>query len=424
MTNLTVRLPLLVLALAWGLTGCATSSGLYQARAEFASGDPALALNTLDNSTVSKRNQLLYLLDKGAIAFSAGEYARTKDALLEANDLIEAWDQIRLGEQSATLITGEWAKRYRGEYSEKLWVHSYLMMAFLLQNQPESAAVEARRALKRIAAHEDSLHNDWFTRALIALSFEAAGNLDSAQVEYRKLVNDEYYDGVWNNVIQRQTHRHGQDPIPGVLDSANQPPPTGTKLSDDEGELIVFLQSGHIARKLPGDITLGIDLRIAFPFYYDYPYNPPQYSVFANGNEVAADYIDTRLDTVAKNALSARGKTIAAKQAARLVTKKAVSNAVYREDNALGAVVQLLLFATEQADTRSWETLPEWLGMIRVALPEGDNDVSVSILHEGVEHIVNLDDLSIRAGKLQFATFRTNQPLPYNDGYWPSNSIN
>ena len=406
------RLSLAALLTTWALTGCASSSGLYKARAEFAGGEPIQALNTLNSAEVSKRNQLLLLLDKGAIAFSAGQYSQAKEALLEANELIEASNQIRIGEQSTTLLTGEWAKLYRGEYSEQLWVHSYLMMAFLLQNQPEGAAVEARRALERIDEHEETLHNDWFTRALIALSFEAAGVHDSAQVEYRKLIGDEYYDGVWNNVIQRNTKRLGRDPIPGIDDTSFVSLDTSSQLGTDEGELIVFLQAGHIARKLPGDLTLDIDLRIAFPFYSDYETYPPEYRVFANDEEVPIDYIDTSLDTVAKNALGARGKTIAAKQVARIAAKKAVSNAVRREDDVLGAVVQVLLFVTEQADTRSWETLPEWFGMLRIALPEGKNDVSLRVNHEGVEHRVDLGEIEINPGKLHFVNYRTNQPLP------------
>ena len=168
-----LRLILLVLLIP--LTGCATSSAIQQARYEFHAGAPEKALDTLENADVSERDALLLLLDKGAVAFSAGQFERARIALLDAVDLMDEWDEIRVGEQAATLLTSEWAKRYRGEYSERLWVHSYLMMTFLMQNNPEGAAVEARRALQRIDEHKDSLTMDWFTRALIGLSFEAAG---------------------------------------------------------------------------------------------------------------------------------------------------------------------------------------------------------------------------------------------------------
>lgn len=402
--------------LACFLAGCSTSSGLQQARVEFASGAPIRALQTLENTEVSKRDKLLLYLDQGAIAFSAGQYTRAKEALLNAHDLIKEWDQIRIGEQSASLVTNEWATRYRGEYSEQLWVHSYLMMVFLMQDQPEGAAVEARRALKRMEAYEKPLKHAWFTRALIALSFEAAGAHDSAQVEYRKLVNDAAYDGRWNNVIQRHTKRLGRDPINGVLNASSNALPTANQLGLDEGELVVFLQTGRIPQKLPGDLTIDIDLRIAFPLYADYPESRPRYRVVSDGETVSTDAIDTRLLDVAQTALSARGKSIAAKQVARIVAKKALVDVASREDELLGGVIQLLVFATEQADTRSWETLPGWLGMIRVPLPEGKQNVSVNVAYRGQQHRVELGEIDIKAGKLHFATFRTDQPLPLQDG--------
>ncbi len=404
---------LILLLLAIPLSGCATSSALQQARVEFAAGAPVQALSTLENADVSERDALLLLLDKGAVAFSAGQYELAKDALLAANDLIEEWDQIRIGEQSATLITSEWAKRYRGEYSEKLWIHSYLMMTFLMQNNVESAAVEARRALQRMEEHQSTLATDWFTRALIGLSFEAAGAHDSAQVEYRKLANDAHYDGRWNHVIQRHSKSIGRDPIEKTLTTRTNLQSTTTQLGNDEGELIVFLQTGQIDKKLADNLAVDIDLHIAFPFYGNYRVSQPTYTVTANNQYVPVDEIDTHLVDVSSRALSARGKTIAAKQIARIAAKKAVVDVASGEDDILGSVLQLILFATEQADTRSWETLPGWLGLLRIPLPEGKQDVSVTVRHRGRTHQLHLGEIDIRANRMHFATFNTNIPTQF-----------
>jgi uncharacterized protein len=407
--------PLILCTVVLWLTGCATSYDLYDARAQFASGAPVQALTTLESADISGRDALLLLLDKGAIAFSAGQYSQAKDALLQAHDLIEEWDQIRVGEQSATLITSEWATRYRGEYSEQLWIHSYLMMTFLMLGEPSSAAVEARRALARMDEHSSSLKQDWFSRALIALSFEAAGAHDSTQVEYRKLVNDNNYNGQWNQVIQRHSHRIGRAPIDGKAPSDL---PTPDQLGNDEGELIVFVQSGYIDKKQPGDLPIDIDLRIAYPFYPMQHHRKPSLEILADGNSVAADRIDTPLTEVSKRSLSARGTVLATKQIARIAAKKALVDVASKEDELLGGVVQILMFATEQADVRSWETLPAWFSLIRVPLVEGQQSVTLRIQHDGVEHLVELGDFNIQAGQLHFATYRTKQPLPLRDGYF------
>ncbi len=59
-----------------------------------------------------------------------------------------------------------------------------------------------------------------------------------------------------------------------------------------------------------------------------------------------------------------------AKDATRIATKIAISEAAKQQNDALGALVWLTLFAMEMPDTRCWETLPLWLHIARVPCPE------------------------------------------------------
>lgn len=373
---------LLWLAAVLVLSGCATSSAIQQARFEFDRGASNAALQTLADAKVAERDRLLLLMDRGAIAFTAGELDVAVSALLEAADLVERWDLLRVSEQATTLLTSDRASRYRGEYSERLWIHTYLMMAFLQLGDAEAAAVEARRALQVMEPHESVLRFDWFTRALMALSFEAAGAYDSAQVEYRKLLADPDYAGQWDRVTERV--RTGQA----------------------GGELVLFVQSGDIDHKQPGDIAVDLNLRIAFPFYAVSSTSTPSFSVSANADPVDFDQIST--DTVQINArsLSDRGARLAAKQATRLVAKNVLAEAAFKENEALGHLVQLVAFLTEQADTRSWETLPAGLTLIRVPLEPGTYDVTLQSRRAGVEYETVLEAVSILPGGLQFAAVR------------------
>ena len=54
--------------------------------------------------------------------------------------------------------------RYSGEFSERLWVHTFQMINYLLLDQPEGAAIEARRAVALYEEHGNVLQNDLFTR--------------------------------------------------------------------------------------------------------------------------------------------------------------------------------------------------------------------------------------------------------------------
>lgn len=364
------------------LTACTTPSVLQQARIQFEGGAPRQALQTLEGARVANRDRLLLLLDRGAIAFSAGEYALAEATLLEAADLLEQWDLLRISEQATTLVTNERASRYRGEYSERLWIHTYLMMSFLLSGDAEAAAVEARRALQVMQAHESVLRLDWFTRALMALSFEAAGAYDSAQVEYRKLLADPDYLGEWDRVAARSGQR------------------------SEQGELVLFVQSGVIDPKLPGDLIVDINLRIAFPFYARASGPVPSYTVEFGTGEAELDAIHT--DTVQLSALSLgeRGGRIAGKQVARLAAKYALADAAAAENPSFGQLVRLAAFLTEQADTRSWETLPSAFSLLRVPLDAGVHRVRLSSNLGGFSGETGLGDVVIRPGEMTFLSVR------------------
>jgi len=161
-----------------------------QPLSSFFSGQPQAALTTLENESVANRNQLLVHLDRGIIAHTAGQYEQSIIALKAAKTLLDKLDFISVREQTASLISNDWVTAYKGEYSERLWIHTFQMMNFLLLNQPEGAAVEARQALQVLDKHGDHLNNDWYTRALIGMSFEAAGKIDSAHIEYKKLLSE------------------------------------------------------------------------------------------------------------------------------------------------------------------------------------------------------------------------------------------
>ena len=113
---------------------------------------------------------------KGAILHHAGDFAGSTKMLLRATTLMREQDIISAGQQTASLVTTEWLTDYKGEYAERLLVHTYLMMNFLLMGDNESALVEAKQALEVYDAFPDACNGDYFTRALIAHCFEALGN--------------------------------------------------------------------------------------------------------------------------------------------------------------------------------------------------------------------------------------------------------
>ena len=78
-------------------------------------------------------------MEKGLILHYLGEYEKSCDILLKASNLIKYQDQISISDQSSAVLINDKVTTYKGEYCERLWVHTFLMINFLLQQKNESA---------------------------------------------------------------------------------------------------------------------------------------------------------------------------------------------------------------------------------------------------------------------------------------------
>jgi len=390
--------------------GCAGNGALERARVELRSGDPERALATLAEAEVPARNELLLLLDRGLVAHAAGRYRQSTVAFAEADALIERLDRVSVSEQSAALIVNDRVTNYRGESGERLWINTFQMLNYLALNEPEGAAVEARRALVELDDHPETFAADAVTRLLVAMSFEAAGQFDSASVEYRKLAADPaapsgVVRAAWLNA--RRTAR--PDEAAALAKRLD-----GIALADVEGEfaardgqLVLVLGSGFVPQKHSGDLFVSIDLRVAFPYYPEgVGAREPRVEVVLDGKRLETATVATRLVDVARASLAERGKRIAVRQGARAVAKYNIAHSVSSQDQLAGELVKFALFVLEQADTRSWETLPATLSLIQVRLPPGEHALDVVVRDGALERRATLSGVEIKAGQRTFRSLR------------------
>lgn len=367
---LLLLLPMLILA------GCA-STPLSESRRQFHDGNYAQSLQTLDEKRdqISDRDRLLVFMYKGLTFHQLGDYKSSNRELLKAVELIEELNRISVSEQLSTLAVNEWLAEYRGEYSEQLWVHTYLMMNFLLLGEPEGAAVEARRSLKVLGSHPKALHDAFFTRALIGLSFESVGLINDAYLEYKILAAAmDDASPVAGKLVKYAT----QLGLDEAADDYKHALPEGSEAQDaDSGEVIVFLAQGDIPYKVSGDLFIPPDIRFSWPQYRSFQTWPTDVTVASENSFPPFTRVESDFGALASSSLSARGKTIATKQVARAVAKHSIVNEVEDNNPLVGGLLQIALFALEEADTRGWDILPGQLGMLRITLPAGEYDLEL-----------------------------------------------
>jgi hypothetical protein len=73
----------------------------------------------------------------------------------------------------------------------------------------------------------------------------------------------------------------------------------------------------------------------------------------------------------------------------------------------LGAIVNLGTALLEQADTRSWQLLPDHLGVVRLQLPPGEHELAIEVSAAGgAPRTIELGSVQVRAGEMSFHSAR------------------
>ena len=383
------------------LSGCAGQ--LEKARKSFYNDQPEQALEILqEGDSLGNRNRLLSLMEQGVILHQLGRYQESTKVLLDAAAMVRKLEMISASEQLGSLVTSEWLTQYRGEYSERLWIHSYLMMNFLLLGQSDGALVEAKQALEILGKYPDALKGDYFTRGLIALCFSQSREDNDAFLVYRKLADDlPTAEPVAADLVQIASRLGMIDEVEHYRSALPKTLPSG------DAELVLFIAAGRIPQKRPGNVVLPPSIRFSFPYYPQTPSlqlsDPAILPSYAALPPLTADFA-----ALVRQSLQDRKVRIIAKETARVAAKEALSQAAGRRggDDA-EALLRLTLFLLEEPDTRSWSTLPASMMLLRIPLPAGSHrlQLQVSTCGHGRKQI-KLPEFQMHAGQRVFYSLR------------------
>ncbi len=339
-----MRLVLLLVVLI--TSGCSTRL-LDTARQQYFNGSYPAAINTLSGcEQIIDKDKLLCLMEEGTIYFSMENYPKSTNVFLSAEKLMDTQDQISVLDQTSAVVINDQTIEYKGEYAERLWVHTYLMMNFLLQAKFESSLVEAKQALQIYSKYPQALRSDFFSRSLIALSYENMAKFDDAAIEYKKLAEDS-----------------------GKEEFSIQPN------SPESFEAVLFISQGTVPCKIAREFVVPPSIRISLPEYTDY--KPPVPLQIRSEKQTAFFQSTTDLGLVAKQSLQQRVAEFTTRQAIRAGAKETFAQAAGQYDALAEALVRVVMFVTEQADTRSWQTLPGGLTLARLYLSPGTHTIAV-----------------------------------------------
>jgi hypothetical protein len=455
----------LVCSLTLFITGCASRMALMQSvRTELSSSEFQKAYQTYAKK-VKKTERVDELLNLGLLAFEAGDYATSFRTLSDAERLAEERLTKSVSREAAALAVSDALTAYQGTVFDKAMLHYYRGLGFLAQRNLESAAVEGRaiaqylevNARESKRTYKDDGFLQWFSGSL----YDAYGQANDAWISYqraREIYDSGYYAlpepsflcPVTLAAVRKVGYRESE------VELENECPAAAESLHSDWGRVIVLCEVGlappileenillpiykndphnfvndderdRFAHDLAlrrgheyegSDVTLDYLLRVALPFYDpNYVGSGVSQVVVKDtaGREISAEPVQD-VGVILRQDLADREPAILVRAIIRALIKyaatKAAESAGNRHNEALGrvlgAMVNVAGVATESADTRSWETLPDRIYAADFQLPPGRHSLRAVFQDDlgGALFRHDFNPIEVKAGETIFLRAR------------------
>lgn len=412
------------------ISNCATFYQRYQAfnshfeQGQLFTADQALASN---KKLKESRARLLYFLNRGAVNSILGNYELSNELFEEAYLMVEDYQTDYL-QEALSLISNPNVITYKGELHEVLLIHYYKSLNYLKLGNYEASLVESRRLNLKLLEASDKINSDKkykrdaFSHLMMGISYDASEDYNNAFIAYRNSVDiylEEYSElfGVQVPAQLKQDLLHmavlngfndEKERYERILDVKYQPRKIG-----EGGQMVFFWNNGLGPVKSDWSINFAVldgaggfvnftneQYGWDFPFYLDNTVNEKEKSGLASLSVIRVafpKYLErptvfesaeirgslgsaelnmvSDINAIAFKVLEQRMVAEFGKALLRVALKKVAEHQLKKEDRNLGVVIGLINAASEQADTRNWQSLPHSVYYSRLPLQVGENDI-------------------------------------------------
>lgn len=392
------------------LVACATYQGkVDHARSLLEDGRFSEALSQLKKlADEPSKDQLIYLLDYATALQVSGDYKESNKYFLIADKFADIQDYTSLSLETGSLLTSEEMVQYKGEDYEVVLINAMAAINYLNLGDLENAMVEVRRLNEKLRRFRLEAKRNFTDNPLAlylsAIIYEANQNWDDAAIAYEQVyaVNPDYpplrEDLIRSNLRARRFDavKKWKLMFPDVVEK-----PEWTDRT--RGEVIVIYQQGWGPRK--GFRRDNMRYPAMYPIWSVRTNDAPELFQLKNkiesapilfsGNEVLFN-----VDQVAVQSLEDQYAALVARRLGGVIAKEIVAERIRRENQLLGDLALIAMYAADRADLRQWSTLPKNFIIYRANIPAGDYKIR---LHADRPETT----LTVKSGKKIFLGERT-----------------
>lgn len=399
------------LALALALSGCAGMQS-YQFEMNRAIdlvevGRVDAALDAQDG--IRGRRELLYWLERGELLRLAGRYQESQQAWLKADAQVQRWENTarahpdRLLRDAASMLVSDRARPYEGADFEKVMLTARMALNHIALGEWDLARVAIRRTHEReaviaalrerqVAQAEDEAAKRGQTRSFRDLDGYPVQTIDSPEVNalrnsyqsaFSHYLAGFVYEALGEPSLAAAGYRQAIELQPGIPLLEQSLAGLDSRVFDrDPGrtELLVVIERGAAPARASAQVNLpvftdaGLLLApISMPVIRPAGPVPRVDAVSIEGVRTQSVPTVTSVDLMARRQLRDDMPWILLRAFTRATAKSVLQyQAMRRDDTGLaGAIAVIGTVLTEQADERSWRTLPAEISLARVRVAPG-----------------------------------------------------
>ncbi len=363
-----------------------------------------------NNEAGTGSKDILYFLEKGELLTLDNNYAAGRESWLKADEFVREWeDSIKadlnkaIGDVGSYVINDK-TRRYEGQDYEKVMLSANLTLSHVLQGNHDLARIEMKKTYEREKLIESFREREYEKLQEDAKKQNATVDVKQMK-EYPMAELDTPEVNSLKNGFQNAFAHYlagyffevtGEPSLaePGYRNALNLAPSSRlvqTGLKDvgrrrpgaRESDVLFVIESGFapswksITIPIPIPRSTGFMVTpLAFPLIKSENKGFVPATVSVAGKQLPVETL-SNLDAMARRQLKDQMPAILLRTVIRSVVKSGVQDQAYKGGVVLGVLANVGTVVTEQADDRSWRTLPERISVARATLPQGNQTIEL-----------------------------------------------
>lgn len=424
--NLLPRSTIISILMCLTLSGCAFNSIFISYPSQIAPYKQQLNSPTANVNLdaiakeITSNDGLLYAQESGRMAQINGQFDKSKTYYEQAIAAYKAFDDQAkvsvsdMGAKASSLLLNDNAIPYRGPGYERIMLHQYQALNYLFAADAQGAMVEVRRSnelqaseqaryqksqksvqamangtidaevnkLGKSAGTVTSSFLNAYSYYTTGLLYELLGQPNDAFIDYRKAAQI----SPDNQYLQQDLVRLAKQLSMPQYDEFKRRWGDAQLAKAGQGQVVMLIERGFVPEKQSLTVPFTIDgnwQTISLATYQSSGRQAAPATVQGLGTVLKAQPI-ANIDALAINALKEDLPAALVRQALRVYAKAEMAQSVRsdskrRNDQIDAGAIAMQIFnvITEQADRRSWLTLPQQAQIARQYVDQGQYDISL-----------------------------------------------